>query len=44
MGNIGEAKFLCKCVELGIPIYSSLEITNVVILLLIVIINYYEFR
>lgn len=23
MGNIGEAKFLCKCVELGIPIYSS---------------------
>lgn len=23
MGNIGEAKFLCKCVELGIPIYTS---------------------
>lgn len=23
MGNIGEAKFLCKCVELGIPIYAS---------------------
>lgn len=23
MGNIGEAKFLCKCVELNIPIYSS---------------------
>ena len=23
MGNIGEAKFLCKCVELGIPIYVS---------------------
>lgn len=23
IGNIGEAKFLCKCVELGIPIYTS---------------------
>ena len=23
LGNIGEAKFLCKCVELNIPIYIS---------------------